>query len=312
MKTRATATPDVTMAGKDPKYLYTYLPRPNTVPEEGILATALVDPEKHGTSGWTKYLKRVAKYPEYTQDREGVLRWLDDSVPGIRRSMSVSVLSEPVGRKASGNLKRFARSHDLYRLEPALKLLAAGVIDRIYLAHNDGVGGGQPVPDTRKAGLVDWSRTSDSDSYLFSKVPHYFLETVDGHIPTEYARKMNMDKKATASGAAIGALAGAGITGGAAYLLAKILKAKSPAAWGISTALYGGLLGAAAGERASADSGSDRYSLGRRSAHLGPGDLDAYGIKADSTLDLKTDSILDIEPSDLFGPGKGADAWWGE
>jgi len=103
------------------------------------------------------------------------------------RSKSISMLSEPIGRDASKDLKQFARTHALYSVDPA-QLLAAGIITQLYKSHVAGVGGfkvDKVVPDEK----LDWAASKKDSRFPFSRIPHYFVETANGSIPAEYVRK---------------------------------------------------------------------------------------------------------------------------
>lgn len=162
-----------------PKYLYTYLPKNNTAEVDGIQSTAF-SPE-----GYRKYINR-AKQKGYGKSRADVLSWLDNSIPGFRRSYAVSFLTEPIPKTAPTHLKQFADTHTLFRVDPAL-LLASGVVARI--AHpNKGTTGGAVV-DKIQYLPVDW-HVKQKQQGLFSQVPHYFLETTKGTIPSRFIEKV--------------------------------------------------------------------------------------------------------------------------
>lgn len=163
-----------------PKYLYTYLPKNNTAEVDGIQSTAF-SPE-----GYRKYINR-AKQKGYGKPRADVLSWLDNSIPNFRRSYAVSFLTEPIPKTAPTHLKQFADTHTLFRVDPAL-LLASGVVARI--AHpNKGTTGGAVV-DKIQYLPVDWHVKQKKQQRVFSQVPHYFLETTKGIIPSRFIEKV--------------------------------------------------------------------------------------------------------------------------
>ena len=99
----------------------------------------------------------------------------------------MSFLTEPIPKTAPTHLKQFADTHTLFRVDPAL-LLASGVVARI--AHpNKGTTGGAVV-DKIQYLPVDWHVKQKKQQGVFSQVPHYFLETTKGIIPSRFIEKV--------------------------------------------------------------------------------------------------------------------------
>lgn len=173
-----------------PKYLYHYAPPNNTIERDGLLSTALqhgVDPYDKEGSGWRKY-KSIAKESGYPATRDGVLRWLDASLPGFKRSNGISVLTEQIPDNANSALVDMRNHSVLVRIQPAAKLLAAGVVTGIWKNGPKGHETGRLVKDTSDR-PVDWG--SGDDKYRFRHPRHYILQTADGHIPPEYIEVIN-------------------------------------------------------------------------------------------------------------------------
>lgn len=163
------------------RQLYTYLPKDNTADLEGILSTA------KAPKGWEKYVERSGK-----ATREDVLRWLDSLEPGFKRSNAISVFSEPIPETADPRMVEFAKAKILYSMPSARELLKLKLINAIQ-AINTGRRGTHPVTDTGTR-HIQWAKKKPG-KFLFSNVPHYLIETTDGHIPPEYITKEASDKK---------------------------------------------------------------------------------------------------------------------
>ena len=160
-----------------PKYLYHYAPPNNTIERDGLLSTALA---KHG---WEKYDDKPGK-----QGKHHILNEIDKWNPGFRRSYAVSVLTEPIPDNAHSDFLKWKARQRLYRM-PAAKLLASGIISRIEYSpmHTYSLEEVQDIADHD----IDWSRKPEGR--LFRDIPHYMLETADGHIPPEYLEVMGQE-----------------------------------------------------------------------------------------------------------------------
>ena len=159
-----------------PKYLYTYVPKNNTVATDGLLSTALA------RKGWEKYIQRSGK-----TNKKDVLEWLDLLSPGFSRSNAVTVMSEPIPSHAHKDMQEFMESKDLYRLPPYAELKKLGLVKAIR-AINVGGKGTHEVSDIGNKKIV-WDNKKPG-KFLFSNVPHYLVETADGRIPAEHLTKI--------------------------------------------------------------------------------------------------------------------------
>ena len=156
--------------GNGAPLLYTYVPKENTVERDGLLSTRLT------AEGYRKYMDRFG-----TKEREDTLRALDRSIPGFQRSKSISFLPSPIPDDADPKLVDFARRNRLYRVDAA-QLLAAGMVRKAVVADKTFK---YPEADLSKPMRIDWKKKK-AGRYLFSNVPHLFLETAGGRIPPEF------------------------------------------------------------------------------------------------------------------------------
>ena len=159
----------------DSQYLYTYVPKENTVATKGILSTRL------SPSGWEKYRERTGK-----DTKDEVLSVLDSWDPGFKRSNAVSVLSEPIPDQADERMRDFRDSKQGFKID-ATRLLAAGLIKNIR-SINTGRRGTHPVTRINHR-AINWE-SKRPGKFLFSNVPHYLVETRDGYIPPEYVEEI--------------------------------------------------------------------------------------------------------------------------
>ena len=158
-----------------PDYLYTYVPKDNTVEKDGLLSTRLAP------HGWEKYMGRTNR-----KTRNAVLNAIDNWKPGFKRSYAISGLTEPIPEDAHKDFRGFADRQRLYRFDAA-KLLAAGMLTRIEYA----------PPRTFRLDEVDhiepqninWKKKPKD--LLFKDIPHYIVETSEGRIPPEYVEEIN-------------------------------------------------------------------------------------------------------------------------
>lgn len=152
--------------------LYTYLPKDNTAATDGLLSTALSD------KGFEKYRSRTGKYK-----KEDVLKVLDSWEPDWIRSRAVSALSQPIPVDAAPLFKEFADSHELYSFDTK-DLLKAKILKHIRKTkrRRGTVEISEPEKDK-----FDWSKSPGK--LLFSGVPHYMVETMDGRIPSKLIRR---------------------------------------------------------------------------------------------------------------------------
>lgn len=155
-----------------PPFLYTYVPKESTVDTDGLLSTSL------SRGGWKKYKGR------FGATRKEVLQGLDNSIPGFRRSKAISVLASPIPETADSEFRAFADRSSLYRVS-APELLAAGILRKAVFIP----GGRKHVPvenlEEHEYASPDW-RKAKAGQYLFSNVPHYFIELKDGRVPPEF------------------------------------------------------------------------------------------------------------------------------
>ena len=152
--------------------LYTYLPKDNTALTEGILSTVRTK------DGWKKYKGRTGK-----SNKKDVLEVLDSWEPEWTRSKAISTLTNPIPNDAAEDFLEFARNHKLYSFD--LKDLAkAKILAHIRLARKGG--GTDPVDEVRPM-RANWKRKKKH--LLFQGVPHYFIGTKDGKIPSEFVRE---------------------------------------------------------------------------------------------------------------------------
>ena len=157
------------------EYLYTYVPKDNTVDRDGLLSTRLA---KHG---WEKYMGRTNR-----RTRNAVLHAIDNWKPGFKRSYAISGLTEPIPADAHKDFRGFADSQRLYRFDAA-KLLAAGLLTKIEYA----------PPRTFRLDEVDRIDSQEIDwkkrprGLLFKDIPHYLVEAANGSIPPEYVEEVD-------------------------------------------------------------------------------------------------------------------------
>ena len=165
------------MAKESAPYLYTYVPKRNTLDVDGL----------YGPSGDTyKHLLKRYGMRANVRSKKGILEWLERADPG--RSRSISVLTEPIPENVNKCFEDFRKKRMLVRLPSAKALVDAGVIEPVMLRnrpweiemekHRD------IVPDK-----IDWSQVNEKQ-VRFKGIPHWFLITKDGHIPPKYLEKM--------------------------------------------------------------------------------------------------------------------------
>ena len=158
--------------------LYTYLPKDNTAPKDGILSTVLTD------NGFKHYRTRTGKYK-----KEDVLKVLDSWEPDWTRSKAISALAMPIPEDAAPDLREFADTKELYSFD--LKdLIKAGIL--VHLRHTKKKRGTYPVEGIDENDKYNWKRKPFP--LRFKGIPHYMVETKDGKIPPELIRH---EKKAS-------------------------------------------------------------------------------------------------------------------
>lgn len=147
--------------------LYTYLPKDNTALTDGLLSTALAP------QGFEKYRGRTGKYT-----KEDVLNVLDSWEPEWTRSKAISALTQPIPSDAAEDFLNFAKDRKLYSFDTK-DLIKAKILAHIRRARK---GGGTDPVDDIKNDRLNWHRKKKH--FLFQGVPHYFVETTGGKIPS--------------------------------------------------------------------------------------------------------------------------------
>lgn len=166
------------------RYLYTYIPKHNTVAYKGILGT-----RNAPRSSLEKYRERVANSTgkdAASITRGDILDWLDSTAPG--RSSAVSVLTEPIPSTANADLVAFARRSRLYRLPSAARLRSLGLIDKIYKTRV-GRRGLDMVDDVDYSPVV-WQEKTGKGGLLFNNTRHYIIPLNKGNIPARYVEEV--------------------------------------------------------------------------------------------------------------------------
>lgn len=152
--------------------LYTYLPKDNTAATDGLLSTALSD------KGFEKYRNRTGKYK-----KEDVLKVLDSWEPDWTRSKAVSALSQPIPEDAAPQFREFADSRALYSFD-IKDLIKARILAHIRRTRR---GTGTMEVSEPSKDDIDWHKSPGK--LLFSRIPHYMVETMDGRIPSKLIRR---------------------------------------------------------------------------------------------------------------------------
>ena len=161
--------------------LYHYAPKENTVLKDGLFSISKAPRDLK------PYAHRAG-----TEEREGILAWLDKTFAG--RSRAISCLTEPI--KWQGNdavLKAIIDRSALFSFELD-DLLKDGLIEAIWCKNGSDAGGYneqfyQVKPNEIDLSPLTWKKVDASRDLLYAVVRHYLIVLKDGYIPPQYLKR---------------------------------------------------------------------------------------------------------------------------
>lgn len=159
--------------------LYHYVPKENTVLQDGLLTNA-----KNSRDLTRAYAHRCG-----SENREDILRWLDSTFAG--RSRSISCLTEPI--QWQGNdpiLKKLVDNSVLFSFNLD-ELIKDGLVESIWCKNGSSPDGCNEVlfqvqPEEIQVTPLSWGKVDASKSLLYAVVRHYMVVLKDGVIPPQY------------------------------------------------------------------------------------------------------------------------------
>ncbi len=161
--------------------LYHYVPKKNTVFQDGILSIS-----KNDTNLKT-YFKRAN-----SDNKEDVIAWLEKTFPG--RSKSISCLTEPIKWHSNDIvLKQIVQNSELFSFE-LNDLIEDGLVEAIWCK-----AGSQANGINEQFFLIDseqidtsplpWHKCNSSRGLIYGVIRHYLIVLKDGLIPPQYLSK---------------------------------------------------------------------------------------------------------------------------
>ena len=160
--------------------LYHYVPKHADALKKGLLSVSKIPEEL------LKYAQRAG-----SQDPSQITRWLEKSLPG--RCRAISVLTEPIRREHTDPmLQDWVDTKDLVEIDYT-QLLKDDLVEAVYCKTGSDAAGFNEKIDKISCHQIDfsplpWHLCSQEKGLFFGAVRHYFLVMQDGVIPPKYLK----------------------------------------------------------------------------------------------------------------------------